>query len=271
MPELPEVETTRRGIAPFVEGSVVKSIAIRQRSLRWPIPTSLQKELPGTRIDQLQRRAKYLLASTEKGTLLLHLGMSGSLRIVTAQEAPRKHDHVDIAMENGHVLRFHDPRRFGCVLWLKGNVDQHPLLADLGPEPLSEDFNARYLHAAAGKRKVAVKSFIMDGHVVVGVGNIYANEALYAAGISPVKPAGSISRARYEKLVAEIKAVLARAIAVGGTTLRDFVGGDGKPGYFSQSLSVYGRGGEPCHKCGSVLTEIRIGQRSTVYCRGCQK
>jgi formamidopyrimidine-DNA glycosylase len=178
---------------------------------------------------------------------------------------------VDIIMKSGSVLRFHDPRRFGCMLWIKGDVSEHPLLAGLGPEPLSDDFNAAYLFSRSRKRKVAVKSFIMDGHVVVGIGNIYANEALFAAGISPKKAAGSITQARYEKLVAEIKFVLARAIEVGGTTLRDFVGGDGKPGYFRQSLNVYGRGGEPCNKCGTVLTEIRLGQRSTVYCRQCQK
>jgi formamidopyrimidine-DNA glycosylase len=271
MPELPEVETTRRGIAPFMEGQVVESVVIRQKALRWPVPASLARELPGTTIRQLQRRAKYLLAVTDRGTLLIHLGMSGSLRIVPADEIPRKHDHADIRMKSGSVLRFHDPRRFGCLLWIRGNVDEHPLLAGLGPEPLSDGFNAAYLHACSRKRRVAVKSFIMDGHIVVGVGNIYANEALFAAGISPKKAAGSITLARYERLVAEIKAVLAMAIQVGGTTLRDFVGGDGKPGYFSQSLKVYGRGGEPCKKCGTVLTEIRLGQRSTVYCRQCQK
>jgi formamidopyrimidine-DNA glycosylase len=271
MPELPEVETTRRGIAPFVEGKIVENVVVRQKALRWPVPASLAKELPGTMIRKLERRAKYLLATTDIGTLLIHLGMSGSLRIVQAQEPPRKHDHIDITMKSGNVLRFHDPRRFGCMLWIKGNVEEHPLLAGLGPEPLSDGFNAAYLFASSRKRKVAVKSFIMDGHVVVGVGNIYANEALFAAGISPKKSAGSITLARYGKLVAEIKFVLARAIKVGGTTLRDFVGGDGKPGYFSQSLNVYGRGGEPCHKCGTVLTEIRLGQRSTVYCRQCQK
>jgi formamidopyrimidine-DNA glycosylase len=271
MPELPEVETTRKGIAPYVEGKKVASVTVRQKSLRWPVPASLAKELPGQKIRQLRRRAKYLLATTDRGTLLIHLGMSGSLRVVTDGEAPRKHDHVDIVMEGGDVLRFHDPRRFGCVMWLKEPVEAHPLLANLGPEPLSDAFNAAYLHATSRKRKAAVKTFIMDGRVVVGVGNIYANEALFAAGINPTRAAGSISLARYEKLVQEIKAVLARAIKVGGTTLRDFVGGDGKPGYFSQSLNVYGRGGEPCKRCGTVLTEIRLGQRSTVYCRQCQK
>ena len=270
MPELPEVETTRLGIAPHVEGKLVKAVTIRQKSLRWPVPESLKKELPGNRIRSISRRAKYLLLETAAGCVLIHLGMSGSLRMVKVGEIPRKHDHLDIVLEGGQVLRFHDPRRFGCILWLQGDPAGHPLLAGLGPEPLSKDFRAAWLYKVSRKRKTPVKNLIMDSHIVAGVGNIYANEALFAAGINPKRAAGSISLARYEKLVTEIKAVLSRAIKVGGTTLRDFVGGDGKPGYFRQSLQVYGRGGESCPVCGRVLREIRLGQRSTVFCPGCQ-
>ena len=271
MPELPEVETTRRGIAPHVEGRRVEAVLVREKRLRWPIPATLARELPGQRIDSIERRAKYLILRSEAGCLLVHLGMSGSLRIVSPDEPVRKHDHVDIQLTGAKVLRFHDPRRFGCMLWVKGNVDEHPLLAGLGPEPLAEDFTAEYLFTRSRKRKAPVKSFIMDQRIVVGVGNIYANEALFPAGISPRRKAGKVTRAQYAALVAEIKAVLKRAITSGGTTLRDFIGGDGKPGYFKQSLNVYGRGGEPCVNCRSTLTEFRLGQRTTVYCPKCQR
>lgn len=270
MPELPEVETTGRGIAPWVEGQQVAAVLVRHAGLRWPVPPALAQELPGSVIGRVTRRGKYLLLQTHKGHVLVHLGMSGSLRIVAPSDAVRKHDHVDFVLANGKVLRFHDPRRFGCILWLTGDPLQHPLLAELGPEPLSEAFDAGYLFARSRKRSAPVKQFIMDSHVVVGVGNIYANEALFLAGILPSRKAGSISKARYLRLVAAIKQVLAEAIRSGGTTLRDFVGGDGKPGYFKQSLHVYGRGGEPCTCCGACLTEIRQGQRTTVYCTRCQ-
>lgn len=271
MPELPEVETTRRGIAPHVEGRRVASLVVRQPSLRWPVPKDLPRLLRGQEIRALERRAKYLLFRMPRGTMLVHLGMSGSLRIVPAVEPVRKHDHVDVCMDSNTVLRFHDPRRFGCVLWIPGPTLEHPLLTALGPEPLAPAFDAAYLHTRAQRRKTAIKSLIMDGRIVVGVGNIYANEALFAAGILPTRAAGAVSLARCERLVAEIKTVLARAIEVGGTTLRDFVGGDGKPGYFQQTLAVYGRAGQTCQRCATVLKECRLGQRSTVYCPRCQR
>lgn len=271
VPELPEVETTRRGIAPYVEGRRVKDVLVRDSRLRWPVSAALAGELRGQTIDAIERRAKYLLLRTRAGTLLAHLGMSGSLRIVDASEPVRKHDHVDIVLQDGKVLRFHDPRRFGCMLWVKDDVHAHPLLADLGPEPLTKDLSGEYLFARSRKRSVPVKSFIMDQRIVVGVGNIYANEALFTAGISPRRKSGSVTRAQFEALVAEIKAVLRRAIKSGGTTLRDFVGGDGKPGYFIQELQVYGRGGEACRRCRSKLREFRQGQRTTVYCPRCQR
>jgi formamidopyrimidine-DNA glycosylase (fpg) len=271
MPELPEVETTRRGIEPHVKGKEVRGVTVRHRGLRWPIPEDLEERLCGTRITAVRRRGKYLVFDTPRGHLLVHLGMSGSLRIAGPNDELRKHDHVDIHLPGGRSLRFHDPRRFGCFLWVEGEAEQHPLLAELGPEPLSDAFNADYLYERSRKRSAPVKLFIMDSHIVVGVGNIYANEALFAAGIAPKREAGSISAKGYAALVEEIKKVLARAIEVGGTTLRDFVGGDGKPGYFKQSLQVYGRGGEECFTCGTTLKEIRLGQRSTVYCPRCQR
>jgi len=270
MPELPEVETTRLGILPHVENRRVTAVVVRQRAMRWPVPDELEAVLTGARISTVERRGKYLLLHTARGVVLVHLGMSGSLRIVEKDAVLRKHDHVDICLQGSKVLRFHDPRRFGCVLWQAANTGEHPLLALLGPEPLSGEFTAEYLFARSRKRKVPVKHFIMDSHVVVGVGNIYANEALFSAGILPKRRAGSISLDRYRALVAEIKTVLARAITVGGTTLRDFIGGDGKPGYFKQSLQVYGRGGEPCIVCQTALKEVRLGQRTTVFCPQCQ-
>ncbi len=271
MPELPEVETTRRGIAPHVEGKRVKAVLVRESRLRWPIPAALARDLPGQKIDSIERRAKYLILRARTGTLLVHLGMSGSLRIVDPAEPARKHDHVDIVLTGERALRFHDPRRFGCMLWVTDDIHAHPLLAGLGPEPLSPEFTAEYLFARSRKRSAPIKSFIMDQRIVVGVGNIYANEALFGAGISPRRKGGSVTRAQYEALVTEIKAVLKRAITSGGTTLRDFVGGDGEPGYFAQALQVYGRGGEPCVSCRSKLTEFRQGQRTTVYCPLCQR
>ena len=271
MPELPEVETTRRGIEPYVAGKQVREVTVRHRGLRWPIPDDLEVKLAGTRISAVRRRGKYLVFDTPRGHLLVHLGMSGSLRIVGPEDELRKHDHVDIHLAGGRSLRFHDPRRFGCLLWVDAHPESHPLLADLGPEPLSDDFNPDYLFERSRRRSVAVKLFIMDSHIVVGVGNIYANEALFAAGISPTREASSVSANAYAVLVEEIKQVLSRAIDVGGTTLRDFIGGDGKPGYFKQSLQVYGRGGEECMVCGAALKEIRLGQRSTVHCTRCQK
>ncbi len=271
MPELPEVETTRRGISPHVLGQRVHDVVVRNHQLRWPVPTQLRSDLAGRTIERVDRRGKYLLLYAGDACLLVHLGMSGSLRVVAANDPILKHDHIDIVMVGGSTLRYSDPRRFGCMLWLKGSPLEHPLLKSLGPEPLSEDFHGNTLLLASRGRKVPVKSFIMDSHVVVGVGNIYANEALFMAGIRPDRAAGRISAPRYARLADCIKEVLGRAIAQGGTTLRDFVGGDGKPGYFKQSLHVYGRGGEACIACLGVLSEVRIGQRSTVYCSHCQR
>lgn len=271
MPELPEVETTKRGIEPHIRNKEVQQVIVRQPSLRWPIPKSLKQELPGKRVHKVTRRGKYLLLETTSGTVLIHLGMSGSLRVLLEPAAAAKHDHVDFILSSGETLRYTDPRRFGCILWESGDLESHPLLAKLGPEPLLDDFDASYLHRLSRKRKAPVKTFIMDSHVVVGVGNIYANESLFMAGISPRRAAGSISLARYELLVTAIKKVLAKAIKVGGTTLRDFTGSNGDPGYFKQSLKVYGRGGLPCEICAKTLKEIRLGQRTTVYCTHCQK
>ena len=271
MPELPEVETTRRGILPHITNKRVSRVVIRQPQLRWPISPNLVTELTGQIIRSVDRRGKYLLVKTDVGTLIIHLGMSGSLRIVGVTQVAGKHDHVDIEFSSNNILRFTDPRRFGCMLWQQDNIALHPLLASLGPEPLEAEFDADYLHARSRGRSAPIKSFIMDSSVVVGVGNIYANEALFMAGIAPKRAAGKISKPRYVILVECIKQVLGRAIEVGGTTLRDFTNSSGEPGYFKQSLQVYGRGGEPCVHCKQPLKEIRLGQRTTVYCTTCQK
>ena len=272
MPELPEVETTRRGIAPHVTGQCVRAVIVRDGRLRWPVDPVITQELPGGRIEQVGRRGKYLLLGTNAGTVILHLGMSGSLRTLAADVPPDKHDHLDIVLDNGRCLRLRDPRRFGAVFWTRDAVDCHPRLRDLGPEPLdTEQFHGAYLHAAAQGRRQAVKTFLIDSRVVVGVGNIYANEALFAAGIRPTTAAGRLSRPRFDRLVDAIRAVLGKAIDAGGTTLRDFLDSEGKPGYFRQQLLVYGRGGEPCRQCGAALKEIRLGQRATTYCPRCQR
>lgn len=270
MPELPEVETSRRGIAPHIEGREVKRVIVRDRRLRWPVPSDLANCLEGERLVAVGRRGKYLLLQFPKGHVLMHLGMSGNVRIVGSSEVVMKHDHVDIVFSGDKILRLNDPRRFGAVLWTSAEVAEHDLISHLGPEPLSEDFTFDLLYRRSRKRKQAVKTLIMDSRVVVGVGNIYANEALFKAGIRPSKAAGIISRAAYQRLFDEIRDVLARAIEQGGTTLKDFVGGDGKPGYFKQELLVYGRGGKPCTVCKKPLKEVRLGQRSTVYCTSCQ-
>lgn len=270
MPELPEVETTRRGIEPHVVGRKVTQVTIRDRRLRWPIPDYLEQRLQGGEVLATRRRAKYLLIDFQEGSLLVHLGMSGSLRLVSENDQPRKHDHVDIALDSGHLLRYHDPRRFGSMHWL--DDPSHVLLDHLGPEPLSTDFSGDYLYRTSRRRAAPVKHFIMDAKVVVGVGNIYANEALFMAGIRPDRAANKISKARYGLLTETIQRVLTTAIEVGGTTLRDFVGGDGKAGYFAQSLQVYGRGGESCKRCKhQQLREIRQSNRSTVFCPNCQR
>ena len=270
MPELPEVETTRRGIEPHIVGKTIKNVLVRQPNLRWPVSPELSQVLVGNVISAVNRRAKYLLCETRTGRMMLHLGMSGSLRITDGEAELRKHDHLDVVFSDGAILRYHDPRRFGSVFWIpKGET--HTLLESLGPEPLSDEFNGSYLHDLARIRKVAVKLLIMDGKVVVGVGNIYANEALYMAGIRPDRAANRVAKQRYQILADEIKAVLVKAITAGGTTLRDFVREDGSPGYFKQQLAVYGRGAMPCVSCGTELKEIRLGGRSTVFCHRCQK
>jgi formamidopyrimidine-DNA glycosylase len=270
MPELPEVETTRRGVAPWAEGRRVLAVEVREPRLRWPVPADLAQRLQGQEITAVERRAKYLLFHTGSGSLLVHLGMSGSLRVIRDDSPLLRHDHVQILLSSGDRLRYNDPRRFGCMLWLAPG-ECHPLLAGLGPEPLSEAFTGDLLYRRSRGRRGPVKPFLMDGRVVVGVGNIYANEALFLAGIRPDRPAGKIGLARYQRLAEEVKRVLTFAIGQGGTTLRDFVGGDGKPGYFAQQLSVYGRGGQPCSRCARPLRELRLGQRSTVYCVACQR
>ncbi len=271
MPELPEVETTRRGIAPHVEGRRVTKVVVRQRRLRWPVPRALQRELTGQTVRSVGRRAKYLLLGTDAGTAILHLGMSGSLRLVPADSPPGPHDHVDLVLDDGNCLRLTDPRRFGALLWTRADPARHPLLRDLGPEPFDAAFNGAYLYRRARGRRLAVKNFLMDSHIVAGVGNIYANEALFLAGIHPARPAGRISARRYERLAQSVRDILQQAIAQGGTTLRDFVGGDGRPGYFRQTLRVYGRAGQPCPVCNTRLRVTHIGQRSTFYCPRCQR
>tara|TARA_R110001599_G_scaffold353459_1_gene592653 strand:+ start:366403 stop:367215 length:813 start_codon:yes stop_codon:yes gene_type:complete len=270
MPELPEVETTRRGVSPYCCGEVVTELVVREPRLRWPVPEQLPLLMAGQQIETVERRAKYLLFNMAPGSLLVHLGMSGSLRVVGPGLLPGKHDHIDIRLQSGSCLRYHDPRRFGSFLWLEPG-GKHPLLDHLGPEPLSGEFDGDLLYRLSRGRSGSVKSFIMDGKVVVGVGNIYANEVLFLAGIHPKRPAGRISRARYTLLADCIKQVLTSAIDQGGTTLRDFVGGDGRPGYFAQQLFVYGRNGEACKHCGGTLREIRLGQRSSVFCVTCQR
>lgn len=270
MPELPEVETSRRGIAPWMENERIEEVTVRDRRLRWPVPEHIETSLEGEVIRSLKRRAKYLLFETDKGTALLHLGMSGSLRIISPDEPAGKHDHVDIRLGNGKALRFRDPRRFGSLLWAEDPAD-HPLLRELGPEPLDAEFDGAYLWEKARGRKVAIKPFIMNAGIVVGVGNIYASEALFIAGIHPKRAAGRVSRARMEALSDAIKKVLSRAIKAGGTTLRDFHGGDGEPGYFKQKLEVYGRDGEPCRRCNTEVSVVVLGQRSTFYCKRCQR
>ncbi|MGJ0483712.1 MAG: bifunctional DNA-formamidopyrimidine glycosylase/DNA-(apurinic or apyrimidinic site) lyase [Methylomicrobium sp.] len=271
MPELPEVETTRRGIAPAIQGRVIQQIVVRQPSLRWPVPESLSELLIGQSIRAVDRRGKYLLLCTEQGTLIVHLGMSGSLRILGTDQPYGKHDHVDLIFTDRTLLRFNDPRRFGAVLWTTEPVAEHPLLKNLGPEPLTVNFDGSHLYALAQKRRIPVKSFIMDSHNVVGVGNIYANEALFRAGILPTLHVGKISLARYQRLAECIRLVLDEAIRQGGTTLRDFVNEAGKPGYFKQQLKVYGRAALPCSVCGEPLAEIRLSGRSTVFCKYCQR
>ncbi len=271
MPELPEVETTRRGIEPHVRERVVNRVTVRNPHLRWPVDPGLARRVRGQRITGVGRRAKYLLLALEHGTVIVHLGMSGSLRLASGNEPPRPHDHVELALEGGRALRLHDPRRFGSVHYVPGDPLQHWLLVGLGVEPLSDAFHGTLLWETARGRRGPVKSLVMDGRVVVGVGNIYASESLFLAGIHPARPARRVSAARYESLAAAIRQVLASAIRDGGTTLRDFVNGVGEPGYFARALSVYGRAGEPCRSCGHPVRSRVIAQRNTYFCVRCQR
>ena len=270
MPELPEVEVTRQGIFPHLIDQTVADLIIRNPRLRWPVP-ELSRNIIGETIRNIRRRAKYLLIDTDAGTTIIHLGMSGSLRIIKGDAPIQKHDHIDLVMANGTILRLNDPRRFGAWLWNELPEEAFPLLQKLGPEPLSDDFNADYLFDALKNKKKAIKLCLMDNAIVVGVGNIYANEALFAAGIHPQAQGVSITKKRLEKLVEVVKQILDAAIKQGGTTLKDFTNAEGKPGYFSQKLHVYGRGNQTCNQCGNLLTEMKLGQRATVFCNICQR
>ncbi len=271
MPELPEVETTCRGIAPHIVNQTITKVIVRDRRLRWPVPRNINATLSNHIVTSVTRRAKYILVNFSAGTLIIHLGMSGRLHFIKSDTPVVKHDHVDIVMNNGYCLRYHDPRRFGSIHWTTSNPEQHKLLSVLGIEPLGDNLTAEYLSAHARKRKVSIKQFIMDSHIIVGVGNIYASESLFLAGINPKIAAGKISTARFQKLATAIQQVLTAAINQGGTTLRDFTQSDGKPGYFKQQLNVYGRADLPCTRCGSSIKQIVQGQRATYYCSSCQK
>lgn len=271
MPELPEVETTHRGIEPHVKGKTIAEVIVRRRDLRQPVSADLAA-IEGRKIHTVRRRSKYLLLGIDDGgTLLIHLGMSGSLRVIPPSSEWKTHDHVGITLSNGKQLRFHDPRRFGLVLRISGDPEKHPLLANLGPEPLEDEFTAEHLAAACAKRSAAIKLVIMDAKVVVGVGNIYASEALFRAGILPKTPANRVSKPKLARLAQSIRDVLSDAIQEGGTTLRDFLNSDGEPGYFRQKLFVYERKGEPCRVCGTPIRHAVLGQRSTYWCPKCQK
>ena len=272
MPELPEVETTRRGVEPHVVGQQIVALAVHEPRLRWPVAADLPARVAGARVEGAARRAKYLLFPLDTGaTLILHLGMSGSLRVLPADTPRRTHDHLDVVLGNGLALRFNDPRRFGSLHCAEGDPGLHPLLRQLGPEPLEAGFDGERLWQASRGRRVALKSLIMDSHVVVGVGNIYASEALFLAGIRPRRQARGLRRAEADRLAVAIREVLAKAVQVGGTTLRDYVGADGNPGYFRQQLFVYERAGEPCRVCGAPVRHAVLGQRSTYWCATCQR
>lgn len=269
MPELPEVETTRRGVEPHLIGQPVKDVIVREARLRWPVPPTLRETLSGLTVRTVGRRAKYLLIGFDTGTLLVHLGMSGSLRLVAPDTPAAKHDHVDLVLPD-RLLRYRDPRRFGALLWHFGPVEFHPLLSALGPEPLGSDFSGDSLYRATRGRHGAIKQLLMNNRLVVGVGNIYASEALFEARIHPARAGDALSAAECNRLAAAVRLILSRAIEAGGSTLRDFVGADNRPGYFQHEHRVYGHGGEPCPCCGTPICHIRQGQRSTYYCPGCQ-
>ena len=271
MPELPEVETTLRGILPHIQNQKINKVTVRHYGLRWPILSDIQTKLKNKKVTSIERRAKYLIFKLDSGNIILHLGMSGRLRILEKKTPAQKHDHIDIEFANKKILRFTDPRRFGAFIWTDENPLEHKLLASLGPEPLDKIFTGKCLFSRAENKNIAIKNFIMNNQNVVGVGNIYATEALFLAGVHPQTPAKLVSQIKLQKLVLAIKKVLRRAIQKGGTTLKDFLSSDGKPGYFSNELKVYGRSGKPCVNCDSILKSSRIGQRNTVYCASCQK
>ena len=271
MPELPEVETTRRGLVPILRGRRIIKVVVRERRLRWRLPAGFEAALAGRRVRTVARRGKYLLVCTDGGTLLVHLGMSGSLRVADPVEAPRPHDHVELVLSSGRCLRFNDPRRFGSLQFVTGDPLKHPLLSALGPEPLSAGFDADYLYARTRRRRVAIKQLLMNAAIVVGVGNIYASEALFRAGVRPQRAAGRLSRTEVARLVAAVRRVLGAAIRVGGTTLKDYVNADGLPGYFRQKLYVYERAGEPCRVCRTPIRRRVQGQRTTYWCPTCQR
>jgi len=270
MPELPEVETTVKGIEPHLLNRSIRNIRVHQPKLRWPIPDEIQS-LVAQKIIRVSRRGKYILLHTQLATVLIHLGMSGSLRLAKISDPRKKHDHVEFDLNNRLTLRYHDPRRFGCVLLTADEITEHPLLRKLGPEPLEDEFDGHHLVNSARGKKLAIKNFIMDSHVVVGVGNIYASEALYLSGIRPGRSCARITQRQYDTLAINIKHVLRQAIEMGGTTLRDFVNSDGQPGYFKQKLNVYARTGQPCAACQDTIKSKTIGQRSSFYCPSCQQ
>ncbi len=271
MPELPEVETTRRGLEPHLLGRTISQARIHDPRLRWRVASTLADELSDQLIHAVERRAKYLLLRLDRGTLIWHLGMSGSLRVLPAPTPRLKHDHIDLQFDNGQVLRFNDPRRFGCCIYTTAPPEEHALLRKLAPEPLTDDFDALYLYRATRKRRVAIKQLILNGRLVTGVGNIYASESLFRARIRPGRAAHTLTRAECARLVRAIRAVLRMAIRAGGTTLRDYVNVEGAPGYFKQKLYVYERAGQPCRVCKAPIKQIAQGQRSTYYCAQCQK
>lgn len=271
MPELPEVETTRRGLVPHLVGRRIAGITVRNPNLRWPVPRNLATRLRDARVEAIRRRGKYLLLDFDHGHLLVHLGMSGRLTVAAAGTPPRKHDHVDIELEGGRLLRFTDPRRFGTMLWLDSPAEKHPLLRALGLEPLEPGFTGEALHRKARGRRVSVKQFLMNGGIVTGVGNIYASEALFHAGIHPERAAGRISTRRWERLATAVRTTLEQALDAGGSTLRDFASAEGRPGYFQQRHAVYGREGKPCRACRTTIRSLRQGQRATFYCPKCQR
>ena len=271
MPELPEVETTRRGIAAALTGRRVEELLIRERRLRWPVPPGIETALRGSRVRSVERRAKYLLLRFDAGTAIVHLGMSGSLRVLARDTPPRRHDHWDLVLDDGVRIRYHDPRRFGSLQFTRDDPAEHPLLAGLGPEPLSEAFDADHLFRATRRREVAIKVLLMNARIVVGVGNIYANEALFRAGVHPARAAGRLTRAQAAALAEAVKTVLAEAIRIGGTTLRDYVDAAGELGSFRQELAVYERAGEPCRRCRTPIRRRVLGQRATYLCPRCQR